>query len=76
MGLGFVTRGRGVSVHRKGCQTFARMAAQAPERVLETGWGEPSYRNTNLSGLTNDMYPFVRSELRAHDPNASGPNDG
>jgi len=38
--VGFVTRGRGVSVHRKGCPTFARMAAQAPERVLETDWGE------------------------------------
>ena len=38
--VGFVTRGRGVSVHRAGCATFARMAAQAPERVLETDWGE------------------------------------
>ncbi len=38
--VGFVTRGRGVSVHRAGCTTFARMAAQAPERVLETDWGE------------------------------------
>lgn len=37
--VGFVTRGRGVSVHRAGCQTFARMAAAAPERVLETDWG-------------------------------------
>ena len=38
--VGFVTRGRGVSVHRAGCETFARMAAGAPERVLETAWGE------------------------------------
>ena len=38
--VGFVTRGRGVSVHRRGCATFARIAAKAPERVLETGWGE------------------------------------
>jgi len=27
----------------------------------ETGWGEPAYSNTNLSGLTNDEYPFVFS---------------
>ena len=27
----------------------------------ETGWGEPSYSNGNLSGLSNDMYPFVFS---------------
>jgi GTP pyrophosphokinase len=38
--VGFVTRGRGVSVHRAGCPAFARMAAAAPERVLETDWGE------------------------------------
>jgi len=37
--VGFVTRGRGVSVHRAGCEAFARMALHAPERVLETGWG-------------------------------------
>ena len=36
---GFVTRGRGVSVHRAGCGSFARMAQHAPERVLEVGWG-------------------------------------
>jgi len=36
---GFVTRGRGVSVHRAGCSSFAQMAHRAPERVLEVGWG-------------------------------------
>jgi GTP pyrophosphokinase len=38
---GFVTRGRGVSVHRAGCPSFAEMARRAPERLLEVGWGEP-----------------------------------
>jgi uncharacterized repeat protein (TIGR01451 family) len=28
---------------------------------LETGWGTPSYTNTNLTGLTNTTYPFVFS---------------
>lgn len=37
---GFVTKGRGVSVHRASCSTFARMARQAPERVLDTDWGQ------------------------------------
>ncbi len=27
----------------------------------ETGWGEPAYYNSNLSGLNNDMLPFVFS---------------
>jgi GTP pyrophosphokinase len=39
---GFVTRGRGVSVHRAECATFLRMSADAPERVIETEWGQPS----------------------------------
>jgi GTP pyrophosphokinase len=39
---GFVTRGRGVSVHRAECTTFLRMSAGAPERVIETEWGQPS----------------------------------
>ncbi len=27
----------------------------------ETGWGEPAYGNSNLSGLSNEMLPFVFS---------------
>lgn len=38
---GFVTRGRGVSVHREHCRTFERMARDAPERVIDTEWGKP-----------------------------------
>ena len=39
--VGFVTHGRGVSVHRDNCSTFARLAARSPERVIETEWGKP-----------------------------------
>ena len=39
--VGFVTHGRGVSVHRNTCGTFARLAARSPERVVETEWGKP-----------------------------------
>ncbi|WP_291994834.1 bifunctional (p)ppGpp synthetase/guanosine-3',5'-bis(diphosphate) 3'-pyrophosphohydrolase [Candidatus Accumulibacter sp. ACC003] len=37
--LGFVTRGKGVSVHRADCSNFANMQAMNPERVIETSWG-------------------------------------
>ncbi|SDV50185.1 RelA/SpoT family protein [Chitinasiproducens palmae] len=37
---GFVTRGKGVSIHRIGCPSFRKMAERAPERVLETAWSE------------------------------------
>ena len=37
--VGFVTRGKGVSIHRADCPNFANMEAMQPERVIETGWG-------------------------------------
>jgi GTP pyrophosphokinase len=37
---GYVTRGKGVSIHRLDCSNFAHMAAGAPERVISADWGE------------------------------------
>ncbi len=37
---GFVTRGRGVSIHRQDCSTFKQLLARAPERVVLTEWGD------------------------------------
>ena len=37
--VGFVTRGKGVSIHRATCKNFAEMSQRAPERVIETEWG-------------------------------------
>ncbi|HQN13691.1 MAG TPA: ACT domain-containing protein, partial [Quisquiliibacterium sp.] len=51
-----------VSVHRADCATFARMARDAPERVLETSWGErAAARNGPARG-----YP-AEVEVRATD---------
>jgi len=36
---GFVTRGRGISVHRRDCRSFAQLVARHPERAIETQWG-------------------------------------
>jgi GTP pyrophosphokinase len=36
---GFVTRGKGVSIHRADCSNFQHLAAMHPERVIETAWG-------------------------------------
>jgi GTP pyrophosphokinase len=36
---GFVTRGKGVSIHRLDCSNFAHLAALHPERVIECDWG-------------------------------------
>jgi GTP pyrophosphokinase len=37
---GFVTRGRGVSVHREDCPSLKRLAESQPERLIETDWGK------------------------------------
>ncbi len=37
--IGFVTKGRGVSIHRSNCPTLKRLAANAPERLIEADWG-------------------------------------
>ena len=36
---GFVTRGRGVAVHRRDCSNLRHMAQSAPGRVIEVAWG-------------------------------------
>jgi GTP pyrophosphokinase len=36
---GFVTRGKGVSIHRRDCPSFHELAAKTPERVIDVEWG-------------------------------------
>jgi len=36
---GFITRGRGVSVHRADCASLSRLARRSPERVIDVSWG-------------------------------------
>ena len=37
--VGYLTRARGVSVHRPDCASFLRLAAKQPARVLPVEWG-------------------------------------
>src|SRR5690606_7239839 len=36
---GYLTRGRGVSVHRADCPSFLRLSSASPQRVLPVEWG-------------------------------------
>jgi GTP pyrophosphokinase len=36
---GFVTRGKGVSVHREDCASLKRLAERSPERLIDAQWG-------------------------------------
>ncbi len=38
---GFVTKGKGVSIHRSDCSNFRNMAAGSPDRVIEVQWNSP-----------------------------------
>lgn len=38
---GYVTRGKGVAVHRAVCSNLQQMAARSPERVIAVAWGAP-----------------------------------
>jgi GTP pyrophosphokinase len=38
--IGFVTRGRGVSVHRVGCQNASTLIGEDQERLIEVEWDE------------------------------------
>jgi GTP pyrophosphokinase len=40
---GFVTRGRGVAVHRRDCSNLRHMAQVSPDRVIEVAWGQPGH---------------------------------
>jgi GTP pyrophosphokinase len=37
---GFVTRGRGVSIHRASCPSYRALACREPERLIDVAWGE------------------------------------
>ncbi|HRP25639.1 MAG TPA: bifunctional (p)ppGpp synthetase/guanosine-3',5'-bis(diphosphate) 3'-pyrophosphohydrolase [Thauera sp.] len=40
---GFVTRGRGISIHRVDCHDFQLLATAHPERVIPAEWGERAH---------------------------------
>ena len=71
---GFVTRGRGVSIHRADCASFATLAVRQPERVIEVTWGgniagtvypvDLSVQAQDRSGLLRDLSEvFARLRL-------------
>jgi GTP pyrophosphokinase len=44
--LGYITLGRGVSIHRADCANLLRMQDRDPQRVLAVGWGRTSPERT------------------------------
>ncbi len=38
--VGFITRGKGISIHRASCKNLSQMVLRAPERMVQTTWGD------------------------------------
>ncbi len=54
--IGYVTQGRGVSVHRQDCTNVLNLLTESPKRILEVNWG----------GDADKTYP-VKVLLKAYD---------
>ncbi len=68
---GYVTVGRGITLHRSGCRNLARLAARAPQRLLQVGWGKAAGRRFPVDivvramdrrGLLRDITTVVAEE--------------
>jgi GTP pyrophosphokinase len=59
---GFITRSRGVSVHRRDCQRFLELQNRAGDRVVDVDWGlEPaSGYEVDIEILAYDRYGLLR----------------
>ena len=69
--LGFITQGRGISVHRGDCEQLANSLKQQPERAVEVQWGlqdKQSYQvtvqidATDRQGLLRDISTIIANE--------------
>ncbi len=68
---GYVTVGRGITLHRSGCRNLRRLATRAPERLLQVEWGrscgrrypvEIVVRAMDRRGLLRDITTVVAEE--------------
>ncbi len=68
--VGYVTRGRGATIHRRDCPNLLHRARIEPERLIKVEWGieTPTYPVTllvkawNRSGLLNDITKILARE--------------
>ncbi|SCY26048.1 bifunctional (p)ppGpp synthetase/guanosine-3',5'-bis(diphosphate) 3'-pyrophosphohydrolase [Nitrosospira sp. Nsp13] len=70
--IGFVTRGRGITIHRQGCASLSRLSAESAERLVAADWdvskGEASYpvdveiEALDRQGLLSDISTILLRE--------------
>jgi GTP pyrophosphokinase len=68
---GFITQGRGISVHRKDCEQLANALSQHPERQVDVQWGGQDKQgyivsiqiiSTDRQGLLRDVSTIIANE--------------
>jgi GTP pyrophosphokinase len=60
---GFVTRGHGISIHRKHCKSFKAMLARSPERVLPCAWGQSLEDSARTYPVDIQVHAYDRQGL-------------
>lgn len=69
--VGFVTRGRGVTVHRATCSQVTRFEADSPERIISVSWGQSAQQRflsaisiaaVERPGLLRDASQLIEEE--------------
>ncbi len=58
--VGYITQGRGVSIHRQDCGNFLGLNRRYPERIVEIGWGQ---RDSGAYPVDLTLHAFDRSGL-------------
>ena len=59
--VGYITQGRGISIHRQDCGNFLGLNQRYPERIVETGWGQSD--STAAYPVDLSLHAFDRSGL-------------
>jgi GTP pyrophosphokinase len=54
---GFVTRGKGVSIHRADCTNFVQIAARSSDRVIDVSWGHSALGGAKQDKASQSVYP-------------------
>ena len=69
--VGYITHGRGVTIHRQDCSTGLQLAGREPERIIQVNWGpvpQQTYpvdimiRAYDRSGLLRDVSQVLLNE--------------
>ena len=69
--VGYITQGRGVSIHRQDCASVLQLAGREPERIIQVSWGpvpvqtypvEIVIKAYDRSGLLRDVTQVLLNE--------------